>query len=124
MTEQMGPQARVRETVETLSDALARLPKALGDLERTVDVLAQNRIQLDPETVAALRSEMAGPPRCAGAVDRDPGAGRRRGGAGLGLGLRVARTSHRPVPESPRRSRLQGRRPGSVPDAPVETTDR
>ena len=60
MTEQMGPQARVRETVETLSDALARLPKALGDLERTVDVLAQNRIQLDPETVAALRSEMAG----------------------------------------------------------------
>ena len=60
MIEQMGPQARVRETVETLSDALARLPKALGDLERTVDVLAQNRIQLDPETVAALRSEMAG----------------------------------------------------------------
>ena len=60
MAEQMGPQARVRETVETLSDALARLPKALGDLERTVDVLAQNRIQLDPETVAALRSEMAG----------------------------------------------------------------
>ncbi len=60
MAEQMGPQARVRETVETLSEALARLPKALGDLERTVDVLAQNRVQLDPDTVAALRSEMAG----------------------------------------------------------------
>ena len=60
MAEQMGPQARVRETVETLSDALTRLPKALGDLERTVDVLAQNRIQLDPETVAALRSGLDG----------------------------------------------------------------
>ena len=63
MAEQMGPQARVRETVETLSDALARLPKALGDLERTVDVLAQNRIQLDPETVSALRAGMAGQSR-------------------------------------------------------------
>ena len=60
MAQQMGPQARVRETVETLSDALARLPKALGDLERTVDVLAQNRIQLDPESVAALRSGISG----------------------------------------------------------------
>ena len=71
MVEQMGPQARVRETVETLSDALARLPKALGDLERTVDVLAQNRIQLDPETVDALRSGLAG----------------RRGGRGLWLAV-------------------------------------
>ena len=60
MAEQLGPRARVRENVETLADAIARLPKALGDLERTVDVLAQNRIQLDPGTVAALRAGLAG----------------------------------------------------------------
>ena len=60
MAEQLGPRARVRENVETLADAIARLPKALGDLERAVDVLAQNRIQLDPETVGALRAGLAG----------------------------------------------------------------
>ena len=60
MEEQLGPRARIRENAETFADAIMRLPKALGDLERAVDVLARNRVQLDPETVAGLRSELAG----------------------------------------------------------------
>ena len=82
MAEQLGPRARVRENVETLADAIARLPKALGDLERAVDVLARNRIQLDPETVGALRAGLAG--RRRGAVC---GSRSRAGGCGCRAGL-------------------------------------
>ncbi len=59
MTEQLGPAARVRDTVGTLSDALARLPRALGEIERAADTLAQNRVRLDPETVAALADSIS-----------------------------------------------------------------
>ena len=57
---QLGPEARLREAAETITQGLARLPALLADLERSAGALSQGRVRLDPETVAALSAGMAG----------------------------------------------------------------
>ena len=60
MTAQLGPEARLREAAETITQGIARLPALLANLERSAGALSQGRVRLDPETVAALSAGMAG----------------------------------------------------------------
>jgi len=57
MAEQLGPEARLRETVDTLAGALDRLPKILDRVEESSGLIAGGRVRLHPDTVAALRGE-------------------------------------------------------------------
>ncbi len=59
MAEQLGPEARIRETVDTLAGALDRLPKILDRVEESSGLIADGRVRLHPDTVAALRGERA-----------------------------------------------------------------
>ena len=54
LTENLGPDARIREAARDLSEAAARLPRLLDDLERGAALLAGGGIRLHPETVKAM----------------------------------------------------------------------
>ncbi|MGF1639519.1 MAG: 2-polyprenylphenol 6-hydroxylase [Rhodospirillales bacterium] len=56
MTENLGPEARLRETVGDVAASLARLPELLQLAERSAAAIADGRIRLHPETLRALRS--------------------------------------------------------------------
>ena len=55
MRDNLGPEARVRDTVSGLMQAAERLPRVLEDLETGAARLAEGRLTLDPETVKLLR---------------------------------------------------------------------
>ncbi|MFQ5765177.1 MAG: AarF/UbiB family protein, partial [Rhodospirillales bacterium] len=57
ITENLGPEARLRDTVDGLADAVDRLPRMLDDIEASAAMLSGGRLRLHPETVAALRRE-------------------------------------------------------------------
>jgi ubiquinone biosynthesis protein len=59
MMEQLGPEARLRETVDTLAGAFERLPAILDRVEQSSALIAGGRVKLHPETVAALKGERA-----------------------------------------------------------------
>jgi ubiquinone biosynthesis protein len=59
MAEQLGPEARLRETVDSLAGAFERLPAILDRVEQSSALIAGGRVKLHPETVAALRGERA-----------------------------------------------------------------
>jgi len=60
MTEQLGPEARLRETVDTLAGAFERLPAILDRVEQSSALIADGRVKLHPDTVAALKAERTG----------------------------------------------------------------
>jgi len=60
MVSHLGPEARVRDTVEVLTDAVGRLPRVLNDFEEGVGKLADGHVKLHPDTIRALRDEPGG----------------------------------------------------------------
>lgn len=57
MIDNLGPQARVKETVGHAISTLERLPRMLAETERAYSTLMNGGIKLHPETVAAMRGE-------------------------------------------------------------------
>ena len=55
MMENLGPEARIRDTVGGIARAVERLPKVVNDMEEGAALLSEGRIRLHPETVEALR---------------------------------------------------------------------
>lgn len=55
MVENLGPEARVREAVSTLSETLLRLPNMVAEAEKGMAMMSEGRIKLHPETIEALR---------------------------------------------------------------------
>ncbi len=55
MRENLGPEAKVIDTVQGIVQAAERLPQVLENLEEGASRLAEGRVQLDPETVKLLR---------------------------------------------------------------------
>ena len=55
MTENLGPEALIRDTVDGIARAIDRLPKVVNNMEEGAALLSEGRIRLHPETVEALR---------------------------------------------------------------------
>lgn len=62
MKENLGPEARIRDTVSSIAEAVDRLPRMLDDIEESAAMLSSGRLRLHPETVNALKRE-SGPNR-------------------------------------------------------------
>lgn len=60
MFDNFGPEAKVRDVVRNLTDAVERLPDMIADVESTSRLLADGKVQLHPDTIRALRGEDAG----------------------------------------------------------------
>lgn len=59
MVEQIGPQAKVRDAVENLSDAVERMPRMIESIEKGANLMADGRLKLHPDTIRALQGEGA-----------------------------------------------------------------
>lgn len=57
MRENLGPEAKVRDVIQNLTDAVERLPSMMGDIEKTSRMISEGKIQLHPDTIRALRGE-------------------------------------------------------------------
>ena len=57
MRDNLGPEAKIRDTVNGLADAVERLPRMLDGIEESSSMIAQGRVRLDPDTVRALREQ-------------------------------------------------------------------
>jgi len=55
MRKELGPEARLRAVAEDARDIIRRLPRVLEQIERGAETLANGKISLDDETIAALR---------------------------------------------------------------------
>ncbi len=55
MRDNLGPEAKVRDAVEGVSDAIRRLPRLLDGLEESADMVASGRVRLHPDTIRSLR---------------------------------------------------------------------
>ncbi|MAO56758.1 MAG: 2-polyprenylphenol 6-hydroxylase [Rhodospirillaceae bacterium] len=55
MLANLGPEAKIAETMQGLAQAAERLPRVMEDLEIGARRLAEGRLTLDPETVRLLR---------------------------------------------------------------------
>jgi ubiquinone biosynthesis protein len=55
MMENLGPEARIRDTVGGIARAVERLPKVVNDMEESAALLSEGRIRLHPDTVEALK---------------------------------------------------------------------
>ena len=62
MKENLGPEARIRDTVSSIAEAVDRLPRMLDDIEESAAMLSSGRLRLHPETVNALKQK-SGPNR-------------------------------------------------------------
>jgi len=54
VVENMGPEARIRDTVGDVLRGLGRLPALLADMEETVEEMARGGLKLHPDTVRAV----------------------------------------------------------------------
>lgn len=54
MIENLGPQARVRDTIINISDALERLPHILDGIEQGAQMMSKGQIKLHPDTLRAM----------------------------------------------------------------------
>ena len=59
MMENFGPEARLRETVAEVAAGISRFPELARTLERGAASFAEGRVQLDAESIRALRSQGA-----------------------------------------------------------------
>lgn len=57
MVDNLGPQARIRDTVVNLTDAIERLPRILDGLEQGAQMMSDGHIKLHPNTIRALHGE-------------------------------------------------------------------
>ncbi|MDD9878135.1 MAG: 2-polyprenylphenol 6-hydroxylase [Magnetovibrio sp.] len=57
MTETLGPEARVKDAVEGIAEAVERLPRMLDGIEQSTGMIADGRVKLHPDTVRALRED-------------------------------------------------------------------
>lgn len=55
MIENLGPEARIRDTMTGLAEAVDRLPKVFNDIEEGATMLSEGRVKLHPETIAAMK---------------------------------------------------------------------
>ncbi len=60
MWDNLGPEARIRDTLSGLVDAAGRLPRVLDNIEEGAAMLSAGTLKLHPETVEALKSERRG----------------------------------------------------------------
>ena len=63
MVESMGPEARVRDTVNDLVRGLERLPALIADMEESVGTITRGGLKLHPETVRAMAADRRAPLR-------------------------------------------------------------
>jgi ubiquinone biosynthesis protein len=56
VAENLGPEARVRETVAEVASTLERLPRLLDEVEKGASMFAGGRLELHPKTIRALRA--------------------------------------------------------------------
>lgn len=59
----LGPEAKVRDAIHNLQDALQRLPEMVESVEKSSRMMADGNIKLHPDTIRALRGEDDGPRR-------------------------------------------------------------
>ena len=57
MTFTLGPEARLRETVDGMTSAVNRLPRVLEGLDRSAQMITTGQIQLHHDTIKKLRGE-------------------------------------------------------------------
>jgi ubiquinone biosynthesis protein len=57
MMANLGPEAKVRDVIQSLTDAIDRLPTMISDVEKTSRMISDGKIQLHPDTIRALRGE-------------------------------------------------------------------
>jgi len=55
MIANLGPEARIRDGIGNITDAVERIPKILNNIQESAAMLSQGQIKLHPETVAALK---------------------------------------------------------------------
>lgn len=60
MRENFGPEAKVRDAIQNLTDVLDRLPEMVTGVERSTQLLSEGRVKLHPDTIRALRGEETG----------------------------------------------------------------
>lgn len=57
MRANLGPEAKVRDVIQNLTDAVERLPGMMSDIEKTSRMISEGKVQLHPDTIRALRGE-------------------------------------------------------------------
>lgn len=61
MVDNLGPQARIRDTIVNLNDAIERLPRILDGLEQGAQMMSDGHIKIHPSTIRALHGETSQP---------------------------------------------------------------
>ncbi|MBT6094293.1 MAG: 2-polyprenylphenol 6-hydroxylase [Rhodospirillaceae bacterium] len=56
MHENLGPEARVRDAVDGIGEALGRLPRIMDGIEESAGMIADGRVRLHPDTIRSLKS--------------------------------------------------------------------
>jgi len=56
MTANLGPEARVRDAVDGISETIGRLPRIMDGLEESAGMIASGRVRLHPDTIHSLKS--------------------------------------------------------------------
>ncbi|MBT6094101.1 MAG: 2-polyprenylphenol 6-hydroxylase [Rhodospirillaceae bacterium] len=56
MRENLGPEARVRDAVDGITDTLGRLPRILDGIEESAGMIADGRVRLHPDTIRSLKN--------------------------------------------------------------------
>jgi ubiquinone biosynthesis protein len=57
MVKNLGPEAKMRDAIQSLGEAVERLPEVMTSIERGTQMLAEGKVQLHPDTIRALRGE-------------------------------------------------------------------
>lgn len=57
MMDNIGPQAKVRDTLTSLTDAAERLPRVMESIEKGAHMMADGQIKLHPDTLRALQGD-------------------------------------------------------------------
>lgn len=57
MMANLGPEAKVRDVIQSLADAIERLPTMISDVEKTSRMISDGKVQLHPDTIRAFRGE-------------------------------------------------------------------
>ena len=61
MRENIGPEARMRDTARELLSGLERLPRLVANVEKTAIMIAEGGLKLHPDSVRALAGEKRNP---------------------------------------------------------------
>ncbi len=61
MHDNFGPEAKVRDALQNVTEVVERLPDMISDVEKSTQMLAEGRVKLHPDTIRALRGEDSPP---------------------------------------------------------------